>query len=163
MQWYQLYREMTCNYKWRQHICPRILCMASFAQFYDQFLELLCKMELTLHMSIQKVYSVWRCVCVCLCLQRWRNVSFSSGFIHVQCSVDGIVYVWGRLKRRLSEVLSAPGSRDGKRQEKEEPLICPVTGLGQLICWWWYCWEVKERKYKANPLSFSPQTWNPYF
>lgn len=103
------------------------------------------------------------CVCVCVCLQRWRNVSFSSGFIHVQCSVDGIVYVWGRLKRRLREVLSAPGSRDGKRQEKEEPLICPVTGLGQLICWWWYCWEVKERKYKANPLSFSPQTWNPYF
>lgn len=65
MQWYQLYREMTCNCKWRQHICPRILCMASFAQFYDQFLEFLCKMELTLHMSIQKVYSVWRCVCVC--------------------------------------------------------------------------------------------------
>lgn len=25
--------------------------------------------------------------------------------------------------------------RIGKGREEEEPLICPVTGSGQLICW----------------------------
>lgn len=29
-----------------------------------------------------------------------------------------------------------PAAGIGKgREEEEEPLICPVTGLGQLICW----------------------------
>lgn len=38
--------------------------------------------------------------------------------------------------KKERSLISAMGSRDRKKaREEEEPLICPVTGLGQLICW----------------------------
>lgn len=40
------------------------------------------------------------------------------------------MFVRGRSTKRVS-LLSAAGSRQRKGREEEQPLICPVTGLGQ--------------------------------
>lgn len=37
--------------------------------------------------------------------------------------------------KKERSLISATGIRDRKKGREEEPLICPVTGLGQLICW----------------------------
>lgn len=60
-------------------------------------------------------------------------------------------------KREVCYLQPAAGIEKGR--EEEEPLICPVTGLGQLICCRRYCWEVEERKCKrrsSNTVSLLP-------